>query len=147
MMTTHAALADLLKNMAAVAIKFVASDMWAFMDDVLVDSLTKRQKVMKKSCYRCSVLLTFVFLREHKIFFILWRVPRFIQCFSVSWIYFPYFTNVVQLLCSLSGWLHLNCSTIGTGFNGAETNYGIAHGLGILLINSNCFSTHFQRHM
>ena len=33
---------------------------------------------------------------------------------------FPYFTNVVQLLCSLSGWLHLSCSSIGTGFDGAE---------------------------
>ena len=36
---------------------------------------------------------------------------------------FPYFTNVVQLLCSLSGWLHLNCSSIGTGFDGAETQF------------------------
>ena len=32
---------------------------------------------------------------------------------------FPYFTNIVQLLCSLSGWLHLNCSSVVTGFNGA----------------------------
>ena len=34
---------------------------------------------------------------------------------------FPYFTKDVQLLCSLSEWLHLDCSSIGTGFNGAET--------------------------
>ena len=47
---------------------------------------------------------------------------------------FPYFTNVVQLLCSLSGWLHLNCSC------------RIAHNLGILLMNSNCFATFFQQH-
>ena len=46
----------------------------------------------------------------------------------------------VQLLCSLSGWLHLNCTSVGTGFNGAETNCGIAHNLGILLMNSNCGS-------
>ena len=26
---------------------------------------------------------------------------------------FPYFTNVVQLLCSLSGRLHLHCSSVG----------------------------------
>ena len=57
---------------------------------------------------------------------------------------FPYFTNVVQLLCSLSGWLHLSCSSIGTGFNGAETNRRIAHTLGILLMNSNCFAIFFS---
>ena len=117
----------------------------------------------------------------------------------VSSIYFPYFTNIVQLLCSLCGWLHLNCSTIahfqftlqcsqnlqvnancsflihfftvfwepgldldsfvcehwsiiwkwpiGTGFNGAETNCGIGDGLGILLMNSNCFAIHFKQHI
>ena len=32
------------------------------------------------------------------------------------------------------GWLLLKCSVIGIGFNGAETNCGIAHILGILLI-------------
>ena len=58
---------------------------------------------------------------------------------------FPYFTNV-QLLCSLSRWLHLNCFSIGTGFNGAETNCRTAHNLGILLMNSNCFAIFFQRH-
>ena len=30
----------------------------------------------------------------------------------------------------------LKCSTIGIGFNGAETNCRIAHILGILLMNS-----------
>ena len=30
----------------------------------------------------------------------------------------------------------LKCSTVGIGFNGAETNCGIAHILGILLMNS-----------
>ena len=50
----------------------------------------------------------------------------------------------VQLLCSLSGWLHLNCSSIGTGFNGAETNCRIEHSLGILLMNSNRFVTYFN---
>ena len=57
---------------------------------------------------------------------------------------FHYFTNVVQLLCSLSGWLHLNCSLIGTEFNGAETNCRISHNLGILLMNSNCFAIFFS---
>ena len=63
--------------------------------------------------------------------------------FTVLSIGFPYFTNVVQLLCSFSGWLHLNCSSIGTGFNGAETNCRIAHNLGIVLMNSNCFAIFF----
>jgi len=31
--------------------------------------------------------------------------------------------------------LHLKCSTIGIGFDGAETNCGIARILGILLMN------------
>ena len=57
-----------------------------------------------------------------------------------------YFTNVVQLLCSLSGWLHLSCSSIGTGFDGAETNCKIADNIGILLKNSNCFAIFFQQH-
>ena len=39
-------------------------------------------------------------------------------------------------LCSHCGWLLLKCSTIGIGFNGAETNCRIAHILGILLMNS-----------
>ena len=60
--------------------------------------------------------------------------------YMVLFVGFPYFTNVVQLLCSLSGWLHMNCSSIGTGFSGAETNFRIAHNLGILLMNSNCFA-------
>ena len=30
----------------------------------------------------------------------------------------------------------MKCSAIGIGFNGAETNCGIAHILGILLMNS-----------
>ena len=32
---------------------------------------------------------------------------------------------------SLSGCLHLSCSSIGTGFNGTETNCRITHNLGI----------------
>ena len=65
--------------------------------------------------------------------------------FTVLSIGSPYFTNVVQLLCSLSGWLHLNCSSIGTGFNGAETSFRNAHNLGILMMNSNCFAIFFQQ--
>ena len=37
-------------------------------------------------------------------------------------------------LCSHSVWLLLKCSAIGIGFNIAETNCGIAHILGILLM-------------
>ena len=73
----------------------------------------------------------------------MWRVPR-ILVFTILSVGFPYFTNVVQLLCSLSGWLHLNCYSIGTGFNGAETNCRIAYNLGILLMNSNCFAIIFS---
>ena len=39
-------------------------------------------------------------------------------------------------MCSHCGWLLLKCSTVVIGFNGAETNCGIAHILGILLMNS-----------
>ena len=49
-----------------------------------------------------------------------------------------------SLLCSLNGWLHLNYSSIGTEFNGAETNCRIAHNLGILLINNNFFAILFS---
>ena len=38
-----------------------------------------------------------------------------------SFIYwFPYFTTAVQLLCSLSGWLNLHCSSIGTELCGGS---------------------------
>ena len=40
------------------------------------------------------------------------------------------------LLCSHCGWLLLKCSAVGIGFNGAETNCGIAHISGIQLMNS-----------
>ena len=62
----------------------------------------------------------------------MWRVPQ-ILVFTVLSVGFPYFTNAVQLLCSLSGWLHLNC----------QTNCRIAHNVGILLMNSNCFAIFF----
>ena len=68
-------------------------------------------------------------------------------CLTVLSVCFHCLAGVVQLLCSLSGWLHLNCSSIGTGFNGAETNCRIAHSLGILLMNSNCFVIYFRRHV
>ena len=38
-------------------------------------------------------------------------------------------------LYSHAGWLLLKCSAIGIGFNGAETNCGVARILGILVIN------------
>ena len=42
----------------------------------------------------------------------------------------------IQLLSSHSGWLLLKWSTIGTGFDGVETNCRIAHVLGMLLMIS-----------
>ena len=39
-------------------------------------------------------------------------------------------------LCSRSGWLLLECSAIGIGFNGAETSCGVARVLGVLLMNT-----------
>ena len=97
--------------------------------------------------FKCYIWFRFwsCFSRASLLLFVVWRVPRILD-FTVLSIGFPYFTNVVQLLCSLSGWLHLNCSSIGTGFNGAETNCRIAHNLGILLMNSNCFAIYFQQH-
>ena len=43
---------------------------------------------------------------------------------------------VVQSKARYSGWLVLKCSAISIGFNRAETNCGIAHILGILLMDS-----------
>ena len=39
-------------------------------------------------------------------------------------------------MCSHCGWLLLKSSAVGIEFNEAETNCGIAHILGILLMNS-----------
>ena len=93
----------------------------------------------------CALIdFEFVFYARACCFFlIMWRVPR-ILVFTVLSVGFHYFTNVVQLLCSLSGWLHLNCSSTGTGFNGAKTNCRIAHNLDILMKNSNCFAIFFS---
>ena len=95
--------------------------------------------------YPRSFCFSICFSRASLLLFVVWRVPR-ILVFTVLSVGFPYFTNVVQLLCSLSGWLHLNCFSIGTGFNGAETNCRTALNLGILLMNSNCFAIFFQQH-
>ena len=69
------------------------------------------------------LVLNLLFTRELAVICV--AVPR-ILVFTVLFVGFPYFTNVDQLLCSLSGWLHLNCSSVGTGFNGDETNCRIA---------------------
>ena len=50
---------------------------------------------------------------------------------------------IAVTVLTYSGWIHLNCSSIGTKFNGAETNSRIAHDLGNLLMNSNCFAIFF----
>ena len=46
-------------------------------------------------------------------------------------------------LCSHGGWFLLKCSAIGIGFNGAETNCGIALILGIQLMNSSDTEIYF----
>ena len=43
---------------------------------------------------------------------------------------------LLSVTCSHGGWLLLECSATGIGFNGAETNCGIALILRILLMNS-----------
>ena len=62
-----------------------------------------------------------LFFTPELIVFVVGRVPR-ILVFTVLSVGFPYFTNVVQLLCSFSEWHALNIFSIDTGFNGAETN-------------------------
>ena len=44
--------------------------------------------------------------------------------------------NYAIAITTLGHGLLLKCSTVGIGFNRAETNCGIAHILGILLMNS-----------
>ena len=77
----------------------------------------------------CVALLSYftlkLFFTSELVAVVVWRVP-IIPVFSVLSIGLHCFASVVRLLCSLSGWLHLNCSSIGTGFNGAETSCRIA---------------------
>ena len=56
--------------------------------------------------------------------------------FNFTLHYFPHSYICVVRNCAHIVWLLLKCSTVGIGFNGAETNCGIAHILGILLMNS-----------
>ena len=44
------------------------------------------------------------------------RKPRILIFTIYLLVFLILLVNVVQLLCSLSGWLHLNRSSIGTGF-------------------------------
>ena len=53
---------------------------------------------------RALIDFEFVFHARACCFFVVWRVPQ-ILVFTVLSVGFPYFT-VVQLPCSLSGWLH-----------------------------------------
>ena len=46
------------------------------------------------------------------------------------------FRNTINRTQPYFGWLLLECSAGGIGFNGAEKNCEIAHILGILLMNS-----------
>ena len=60
--------------------------------------------------------------------------------------YFP--LSYVLSVTELTLWVALKCSAVGIGFNGAETNCGIGHILGILLMNSYntdiCFSNYYN---
>ena len=70
----------------------------------------------------------------------------FLFCIVASYAYFyltvsvlffsPVLVLVVQSLCSQSGWLLLKWSTIGLGFDEAQTNCRVAHILGTLLMIS-----------
>ena len=64
-------------------------------------------------CLVMRVLIDFKFVLHARAccFFVVWRVPRILVSTLLS-VGFPYFTNVVQLLCSLSGRLHLYYSSI-----------------------------------
>ena len=71
-----------------------------------------------------SIFLSIIFFRLCTFYFILkmfimGELVAFVVLklvFNVLSIGLPYFASIVWLLCSLSGWLHLNCSSIDTGF-------------------------------
>ena len=78
---------------------------------------------------------------------LVWACALFVYLFNwrvhlvrllMSQFYFALFSSLIHCpwLCSHGGWLLLKCSAIGIGFNGVETNCGIARILGILLMNS-----------
>ena len=83
--------------------------------------------------YGLCFILRLFFTRELNCCFCCVACASFTRFYRFS-IWFAFFASVVQLLCSLSGWLHLNCSSIGTVFNGAETNCRFARNLDILLM-------------
>mgnify|MGYP001798299747 FL=1 len=92
-----------------------------------------------------SQLHSIVFNIYISVFFVTFlAITKIKQTKSYVIVDFPNFTNIAPLLCSHSGWLHLNCSSIGTGFKGAETNCRTAYNLGILLMNSNRFAIFFS---
>ena len=62
-----------------------------------------------------------------------WLILRYRKTTKITFLPSVFYWNHQ---CSHCGWLLLKCSAIGIGFNGAETNCGIAHILGILLKNS-----------
>ena len=72
------------------------------------------------------VFKTDFYARYHLTFYCM-ACAAYYWFLAVSPTGFPYFTTDVQLLFSL------NCFSVGTGFNGAETNCRIARSLGILL--------------
>ena len=76
------------------------------------------------------------FEREHYLFiYLTCTLSSFINVLILLCVIFlPY--RCCPWLCSHGGWLLLKCSAISIGFNGAETNCGIARILGILLMNS-----------
>ena len=69
----------------------------------------------------------------------LWKSFRFSVLFSFR-VLFSLFSNCAHIV----GWLLLKWSTIGLGFDGAETNCRIAHILGTLLMISYWFHFYFS---
>ena len=69
-------------------------------------------------CFSSCFLL---FARGWITIFVLWR--------HTQWLFngFSCFSLCLLFRCSKSGWLLLNLSTIGIGFDGAETNCRLAH--------------------
>ena len=89
------------------------------------------------SCILVRVRVQFYFERVHYLF--LYLIDVYISLINVLILLCVIFLTYMccPWLCSHGGWLLLKCSAIGIGFNGAESNCGIAHILGILLMN-NC---------
>ena len=92
-------------------------------------------------------ILKFLCFRNHKLFCSLLNLVYRIAARTVLGLcmLFEKTTEIVQIINIF--FLErdfFSCKSLG--FKGAETNCRIAHNLGILLMNSNCFAIFFQQH-